>query len=120
MMAYDVLQYLAGLLMIIGSVFALIAAVGLIRLPDVYSRMHAASKTGSVAAGLILIAVALISLDVAVTLRALVAIAFLLLTTPIGAHLLARSCLLAGSPLSEKTVMNEMADELERIRAREQ
>ena len=45
--------------MLVGAVFTLLAAIGIVRLPDLYTRMHAASKAGSVGAGFILIAVAL-------------------------------------------------------------
>ncbi|MCB1429979.1 MAG: monovalent cation/H(+) antiporter subunit G, partial [Nitratireductor sp.] len=47
-----VATFLAGILIIVGSFFALTAALGLVRLPDVYSRMHAASKAGTMGSGL--------------------------------------------------------------------
>ena len=46
-----IIEVVAGILVIVGAFFALVAAVGLIRLPDVYSRMHAASKAGTVGSG---------------------------------------------------------------------
>ena len=50
--------YVGGVVLVLGAVFTLLAAVGVVRLPDLYTRMHAASKAGAVGGGLILIAVA--------------------------------------------------------------
>lgn len=94
MVAFEL--YIGGALLVIGAVFALLSTVGVIRLPDVYTRMHAASKAGAVGGGLILLAVALVGQDSAVTLRALIGIVFLLLTTPLSAHLLAKAALFSG------------------------
>jgi multicomponent Na+:H+ antiporter subunit G len=90
------LQYLAAAAVLVGAVFGLLAAIGIVRLPDLYMRLHAASKAGVVGAGFILIAVALISTDGAVALRAILGLIFLLLSTPVAAHLLARAAYKAG------------------------
>lgn len=95
-MILTILQYAAGIAMLIGALFSLLAAIGLIRLPDVYMRMHAASKAGTMGAGLMFLAIALVALESAVILRAVAGFLFLLLTSPVAAHLLARSALLAG------------------------
>src|SRR5690606_40306359 len=89
-MVADFLVYLGGTVLVLGAIFTLLATIGVLRLPDLYTRMHAASKAGAVGGGLILLAVALLSHDAAVSLRAVIGIAFLLLTTPISAHLLAK------------------------------
>ena len=104
----DLVQGAAAALVVIGALFALLAAVGLLRLPDLYTRMHAASKAGVVGAGLILLAVALVSFDAAVALRALLGIVFLVLTTPISAHLLARAAHLAAIPPASITNISEL------------
>lgn len=95
-MIAGVLDIAVGLLVLAGSCFVLAAGVGLLRLPDLFSRMHAASKAGALGAGLVLLGVALGSGDPGVTLRALAAIAFVLVTTPVAAHLLAKAALDAG------------------------
>ena len=89
-MITDLALYGGAVLMLLGSVFSLLASIGVLRFPDLLTRMHAASKAGAVGGGLLLLAVALVSLDAAVALRALLGIGFLLLTTPVAAHLLAR------------------------------
>ena len=105
----DWLQYAAVVLLVIGSVFAFLAALGIVRLPDLYTRMHAASKAGVVGAGLMLFGVALASLDGAVILRAILGILFLLLTTPVSAHLLARAAYRAGILPVASTNINDLA-----------
>jgi multicomponent Na+:H+ antiporter subunit G len=111
MSVLSVLQYVAGLCVVAGGVFSLLAAVGMLRLPDLYTRMHAASKAGVVGAGLVLLAVAIVSLDVAVALRAVLGILFLLLTTPVAAHLLARATYQAGiRPVGDTNISDDISD----------
>ena len=95
-MVEQVAAYFAGILLLIGALFSLLAAVGILRLPDLYTRMHAASKAGTMGSGLMLIAIAVIAFDGPVILRALVGVVFLLLTTPVSAHLLARAAYMVG------------------------
>lgn len=103
-----IINYLVGLLLIIGSAFALIAAIGINRLPDLYSRMHAASKAGTLGSGVMLIALALYAEDAGTTLRALAGVVFFLLTAPISAHLLAKAAYAVGYPMWEGSVLDEM------------
>lgn len=100
--------YAGCALLVAGALFCLLAAIGVLRLPDLLTRMHAASKAGAVGGGLILLAVPLVSLDSSVALRAILGVMFLLLTTPVSAHLLARASL--GS--TEQTPPLVTVDEL--------
>ncbi|MCB1423364.1 MAG: monovalent cation/H(+) antiporter subunit G [Nitratireductor sp.] len=104
-----IIEVVAGILVIVGAFFALVAAVGLIRLPDVYSRMHAASKAGTVGSGLMMIALAVISADGSTAIRALAGLLFFILTAPIAAHLLARAAYKVGYPLWSGSVADEMS-----------
>jgi multicomponent Na+:H+ antiporter subunit G len=104
----DVLRIVAAIGVVAGSLFGLLAAVGLVRFPDLYTRLHAASKAGAVGTGLILLALAIVSLDAAVILRSIIAILFVLLTTPISAHLLARTSYMTGVKPADLTKTNEM------------
>lgn len=110
-MIIALVQYLAALLMVTGAVFSLLAAIGVLRLPDLYTRMHAASKAGVVGAGLVLLALALASGDGPVILRAVLGILFLLLTTPVAAHLLARAAYRAGQQPASVTIVNDLQRE---------
>jgi len=112
-MIADIALFAGGTLLLVGALFVLLATIGVLRLPDLYTRMHAASKAGAVGGGFILLAVALISLDTGVALRALAGIAFLLLTTPVSAHLLARASYIAGHRPGNQTVLDELESKAE-------
>lgn len=100
--------YLAGLLLIAGGVFAIGGAVGVLRFPDVFARMHAASKAGIAGSGLALIAAAVAAADIGFSSRALLALAFFMLTTPLSAHLLARAVFRSHpSSLTDKPAMGK-------------
>jgi multicomponent Na+:H+ antiporter subunit G len=98
---------LVGVLMLIGSAFVLLAAVGILRLPDVFTRMHAATKPATLGIGLIIIAVAVHFGDLAIATRALLVGAFFVLTVPVGAHMIGRAAYLIGTPLWEGSVIDE-------------
>lgn len=92
-----------AVLIVIGAAFCAIAGLGLLRLPDVFTRLHAASKAGPLGGGLILVGMAVASGDWAIVLRALLGVAFLIGTTPVGAHLLARAALHSGQRPDART-----------------
>lgn len=104
---------LSGILLVVGAIFALLAAVGILRFGDIYMRMHAASKAGAVGSGLALVAVAVYSGDLAVATRAIAGAIFLLLTSPIAAHLMARAFYKAGYRPSPRTRPDALADAAE-------
>lgn len=97
----------AATLMVIGSLFCLLATAGILRFPDVYTRLHAASKTGPLGAGLILLGAGIGSGDVLIFARSLLGLVFLILVGPVSAHLLARAALKSGVPLASITSIDE-------------
>lgn len=117
-MLYQLLIYSGCVLLVCGAAFSFLAAIGVLRLPDLYTRMHAASKAGAVGGGLVLLAVVFLSQDVAVSLRAFIGIAFLLLTTPVSAHLLARASYFAGHKPENITVLDEFGPAREKSQDR--
>ncbi|MGV8854326.1 MAG: monovalent cation/H(+) antiporter subunit G [Devosia sp.] len=110
-MIADLITYLGCAFLLVGATFALLGAIGVLRLPDLYTRMHAASKAGAVGGGMILLAVALTSLDGSVALRAILGTGFLLLTTPVSAHLLARVNHRGKDDHAVKMVVDELRSE---------
>lgn len=110
--------YLGGALLLLGAVFTLLAAIGVVRLPDLYTRMHAASKAGAVGGGLVLLSIAVLSQDAAVSIRAVVGVVFLLLTTPVSAHLLAKASYLSGYKPTKVTLVDELGSNNEQNHAR--
>ncbi|MEX3008069.1 monovalent cation/H(+) antiporter subunit G [Hoeflea sp. TYP-13] len=113
------LVILVAIMIVIGSAFTLVAALGLIRLPDVYTRMHAASKAGTLGSGVVLIALGIEAGDTGTLTRALAGVAFFLLTAPISAHLLAKASYAVGYRLSEQSVIDEMPKQGSRINSAE-
>jgi multicomponent Na+:H+ antiporter subunit G len=99
--------YAAAALLLLGSVLCAVAALGILRFPDVYTRLHAASKTGPLGAGLILLAVAFASADWAIAVRCVLGFLFLILTSPVSAHLLARSALRSGTTPNKRTSIQD-------------
>ena len=98
---------LVALLMLGGAGFSLLAGLGVARLPDVYLRMHAATKAGTLGSGLTLVAVAVHFGDWAVTVRVAATIFFLILTAPLAAHILGRAAYRTGVPLWSGSVADE-------------
>lgn len=101
---------IAAFLILAGSLFALIASVGLWRLPDIYSRMHSASKAGTLGSGLMLIAIAVHAGDTGTVTRAIAGFVFFLLTAPIAAHLLAKAAYSVGYRLWDESVRDDLAN----------
>jgi multicomponent Na+:H+ antiporter subunit G len=85
------INVIVGLLLLLGGFFALIAAIGVLRLPDVLTRMHASTKAGILGSSLILIGGAFYLQETEITVRVVAIILFLMLTTPIGAHMIGRA-----------------------------
>ena len=92
----------------IGAAFMLLAAIGIVRLPDLFTRMHAATKVGTMGGSGLVFAFAIHFDDLGVTTRALFVIAFLFLTAPIAAHMIGRAAYFVGVPLWERTVLDEL------------
>lgn len=85
------LEIVAGLLILAGGGFTLIAAIGIVRLPDLLTRMHASTKAGTLGSILVLIALAVELGTATVIAKAIATILFLLLTAPIAAHMIGRA-----------------------------
>ena len=94
-MTTPVLAWLASFLLLAGALISLLGAIGLVRLPDSYSRMHAASKAGVLGAVLVLSGVAAAS-NAEIALEVLLGVLVLLASAPLAAHLLSRAAYRAG------------------------
>ena len=103
-------EIITAVLLVLGSLFSFVAALGMLRLPDTVIRMHAATKAGALGAGLILIGEAFFYTELGITLRALAAITFLLLTAPVAAHLIGRAAYYSGIRLWHKTWIDQLKD----------
>lgn len=79
------------LLILLGSIFILVAAIGLVRFNDLYSRMHATTKATSFGLLLLIIGVGIFFSSGTVWLKAIMVIVFIYLTAPLAAHSIAKS-----------------------------
>jgi multicomponent Na+:H+ antiporter subunit G len=101
---------LVGALLLLGTLLVLLSSIGLVRFPDVYTRMHAAGKAGTLGVVFLVLGttVAFSGTDNAIWLRGILAVFFQFLTTPAATHLLARASYLRDYPLTERTVVDEL------------
>lgn len=118
------LEILISLLIITSSILSLIAALGLIRLPDTYTRAHAAGIGNTL--GITVMMVALILYfsyfsEVNMLPRIILALLFIFLTTPIANHLITRSAYHIGVPLTKNHLIDELypvkKEEMQALRA---
>lgn len=98
----------AHLLALLGAFLMCVAALGILRFPDVYCRMHAASKAGSLGLGLLLLAIILRHPQPDIIIKCIAIILFIFLTNPIAAHMVSRAAYLHKIPLWKKTGLDEL------------
>ncbi len=90
-----------------GGFFLFVSGLGILRLPDVFIRMHASTKAGTLGAGLIFVGVAMAFRDVSSVSLSLLTIVFLLVTVPVGAHAIGRVAYRIRVPAWHKTHLDE-------------
>ena len=100
-------EFLVALFLLLGGILSLVAAVGVIRLPDLFTRMHAATKSGTVGVSAIAIGMIIHFHDLTTTTRGLLVIAFFLLTAPVAAHMIGRAAYRSGVGLWILTRIDE-------------
>ena len=106
------LDIVSGVLLVTGSVFAMIGGLGLIRLPDVYTRMHGAGITDTMGAGLILAGLMVQGGFSLVTVKLILILIFLLYTSPTSTYALANAAYRRGlAPLLGATALDSGASD---------
>ena len=93
--------------LLLGGLLSIVAAAGVLRMPDLFIRMHAATKVGTVGVSAIAIGVMIHFGTITVTSRGLLVIAFFLLTAPVAAHMIARAAYRSGVSLWILTRIDE-------------
>ena len=103
MLSAEIVEWIAVILILLGSIISVISAFGLIRLPDVYTRSHAATKSStlSVLACLLGAFIYFWSTDGFVSVRLILGIIFVFLTAPVAGHLVCRAAYRSRVPLAE-------------------
>ena len=94
----------------VGVIFSAVTALGLIRLPDVYTRTHAASKSATLGVLGILTGTFLhfLLIEDHFNPQLIIAIAFLFITSPVSGHLIGRAAYMSGTELAKETVRDDM------------
>ena len=103
---------IAGYIMIaVGILFNIFGCVGLVRFPDVYNRLQAATKCVTLGTVMLLIGVGLVSGIGATAAKAIICAVFVLVTSPTAAHAIAKGAYASGVALWEKTVVDKYAEQ---------
>lgn len=108
------MAWIGALFLVLGAAVCLVASIGVLRLPDFFMRMHAATKAGVAGAGLVLIGIVFAVPSFEVAIKVALANLFLLLTIPVAGHLLGRAGYVGGVPLWRGTERDELAGVLKR------
>lgn len=99
--------WLASACFLAGATLALLAGVGVLRMPDVFTRMQASTKASTLGLGFLLLGLAIARPESAIVLRAGIIAVFMMLTSAVAAHVIARAAAIAGSPLWKGTRVDE-------------
>lgn len=102
------IEWLIMFLLLSSAFFMLLAALGILRLPDLPTRMHASTKAGALGAILVMTSAALFFAEGVVVTKAVAVILFILITAPIAAHAIGRAGYFVGVPLWEGSVKDEL------------
>lgn len=94
----------------LGALFVLFASLGIVRMPDLYLRISVTTKAATLGVGMVLIGAAIYFNEASITTRALAIVFFLLLTAPVGAHLIGHASYYKGVPLWERSKVDDLKD----------
>jgi multicomponent Na+:H+ antiporter subunit G len=102
-------EVVASAFILAGSALALLAGIGIVRLPDVFARMHAATKPATLGLALICVGAAITDARVSDVAKLALVVALQFFTAPVGAHMVGRAAYHAGGLLDRRTVLDELA-----------
>ncbi len=97
-----------GIVASFGALFILLAAIGIIRMPDLYLRISVTTKAATLGIGLIMFAAGIYFNESSINTRVLAIIFFIFLTAPVGAHLMGRASYFTGIELWKKSKMDDL------------
>ena len=111
---------IAAAVLLIGAAFILAAAVGVVRLPDLFTRMHAITKAGTMGVGSVMLAVTFSFGDISTAARALAVVLFVALTAPVAAHMIGRAAYLSDVELWSGTFVDHLHEHRSAAQEREE
>ena len=106
----DVVTVVGAALLLAGVFLAVVAGIGLLRFPDVFSRMHAATKPSTLGLLLVVVGASLLMDDRSDRAKLLLVAAFQFLTAPVAAHMIGRAGYRAGTGALDELVVDELKD----------
>lgn len=107
-------DYIIMLFTTLGTMFILIAAVGVLRMPDFFLRLSVTIKAATLGLGFIMAGTALYFLEFSVTAKVTAIIFFLLITAPVSGHMLGRTAYFTGMKLWKGTILDELKGKYDR------
>ena len=112
-------EVLAAIFIFLGSIIAFFSAIGTLRFPDVYTRSHAASKSAALGVLLVLVGVFIYFAFVYgyISIRLLIGIFFVFITSPVSAHVICRAAHRSGVKLFGDNPQDDLRDHLEKREA---
>jgi multicomponent Na+:H+ antiporter subunit G len=105
---------ITAVLLLLGGAFMLLGSIGVLRMPDVFSRMQTTTKSMTLGALFLLLAVVIHFGQLGVGIRAMLVIAFYFLTAPVAAHMIGRAAYVTGEPLWKGTLVDELSGRYDR------
>jgi multicomponent Na+:H+ antiporter subunit G len=106
----NAVDWISAVLVVAGGALAAVGGIGLVRLPDVFGRMHAATKPPTLGLTVVVAGAMLQAQDLADVGLLLLVLLVQFLTAPVGAHLIGRASYDAGGLLDDGTVVDELAE----------
>ncbi len=103
-------EYFVIFFMVVGAIFIFVASIGLLKMPDVYLRMSASTIAGTFGVASMLLAAAIHFYDFGIFVHIIGVIIFLILTVPVGAHMLGRASHIIGLQMWKNTVRDDLKD----------
>lgn len=105
----EYLKIIGSIITLAGSLFILLAAIGLLRMPDVYNRIQAGTKATTLGTILTLSGIGLIHTEW--LLKVAILIIFVVISNPVSSHVLGRAAHFTGVPLARGSVVDKLADD---------
>lgn len=109
-----IIDTIVGVLAFFGAIFVLMAAIGIVRMPDTYLRISVTTKAATLGVGMLMIAAGIYFAEIAIVTKVLAIILFLLLTAPVSAHLIGRASYFSGVKLWDKSVLDDLKGKYEK------
>jgi len=109
-LSVTVSEAIVGGLILVGTIFSLLSAIGINRLPDVYTRAHAASKSSTLGVLCTLVGTFVFFLltEEYISIRLLLGIFFVFLTAPVSAHMICRSAYRSDAEMADISVKDDL------------